>query len=312
MKIKRWITMLMAVLMLIAFAGCSAEAEMSYSKTDEAYRSESSNGLVFEDAMEAPPQSASGEVSMAKNQKLVRTMRIQAQTQDMDPLLEQLEAKTRQLGGYVESKNVYNGVRTANVTNRNAELVIRVPADSLDEFAAHVRGQSNVVSLNESVEDVTLQYVSVESRIVALETEQQRLLELLEKAENMGDLLQIEARLTEVRTELERMISQMRVFDNLVDYATLRLSINEVREYTEPVVEKTVWQRIGDGLAENWKGLVNVLTELFVFLISSLPILIPVGVIGAVVVIVLKANQKKKRCRQSQEPVDPTEPQAEE
>lgn len=311
MKSKRLITLIMSVLLLFSFVGCSAEStEAFYSKGEADVRYETSNGLVMGDAMEAPSQSAGGDAPVAQNQKLVRTMRIQAQTQDMDPLLTQLESKIRQLGGYVESKNVHNGVSTAIRTTRNAELVIRIPADSLDDFAEHIRGQSNVISLNESVDDITLKYVAVESRITALETEQQRLLELLAKAENMSDLLQIEARLTEVRAELERMVSQMRVYDNLVDYGTLHLSITEVREYTEPEEEKTVWQRIGDGLAENWNGLVNMFTELFVFLISSLPILIPVGVIVFALYRVLKAR-KKARTRQPEEPPYPEEPQSE-
>ena len=51
----------------------------------------------------------------------------------------------------------------------------------------------NVTQKNESVEDVTLQYVDVESRKKALETEQERLMELLSSAENMEDLLAIES-----------------------------------------------------------------------------------------------------------------------
>lgn len=306
MKFKHLTIWLLAALLLIAFTGCSAESsETFYSKGEAESRYEVSNGLVLGDAMEAPSQSAGGTTPTVQNQKLVRTMRIQAQTQDMDPLLAQLESKIQQLGGYVESKNVYNGVSTASRTTRNAELVIRVPADSLDEFAEHIRGQSNVVSLNETVDDITLRYVAVESRITALETEQQRLLELLEKAENMSDLLQIEARLTEVRTELEQMVSQMRIYDNLVDYGTLNLSITEVREYTEPEVEKTVWQRIGIGLSDSWSGLVTVATDLFVFLVSSLPVLIPLGAIAFGVIWVIRKKTKKGKAQPQEMPPYP-------
>ena len=311
MKTKRWIPTVIALLLILSFAGCSAEE--SYSTTDSVYRTESSNGLVYGDAMEAPSQSAGGNASVAQNQKLIRTMRIQAQTQDMDPLLAQLDSKIRQLGGYVESKNVYNGGITGNISNRHAELAIRIPADSLDDFADHIRGQSNVVSLNESVDDITLQYVAVESRVKALETEQQRLLELLEKAETMSDLLKIESRLTEVRTELEQVMSQIRIYDNKVDYATLHLTVTEVKEYTEPEVEKTVWQRIGEGLSGTWNAVVTFLVELFVFLVSSLPVLIPVGVIGFFVLRGVKARKKKQSVCDPCPPEnqDPQQPYAE-
>ena len=63
----------------------------------------------------------------------------------------------------------------------------------------------NVTQKNESVEDVTLQYVDVESRKKALETEQERLMELLSSAENMEDLLAIESKLSEVRYEFGKL-----------------------------------------------------------------------------------------------------------
>ena len=69
--------------------------------------------------------------------------------------------------------------------SRYAWLTLRIPADRLDEFVTVVSGLGNVTSQNESVQDVTLQYVDVESHIEALETEQTRLLELMEQAESM-------------------------------------------------------------------------------------------------------------------------------
>ena len=53
------------------------------------------------------------------------------------------------------------------------------------------------------MDDVTLRYVDVDSHKKALETEQERLLALLEKAENVEDIITIENRLSDVRYELE-------------------------------------------------------------------------------------------------------------
>lgn len=83
----------------------------------------------------------------------------------------------------------------------------------------------NVTQKNESVEDVTLQYVDVESRKKALETEQERLMELLSSAENMEDLLAIESKLSEVRYELENYGSQLRMLDNQIDYSTVNVDV---------------------------------------------------------------------------------------
>ena len=95
-----------------------------------------------------------------------------------------------------------------------------------------VEGVSNITYRQENVEDVTLDYVDVESRKKMLETEQQRLLELLETAESLDDILTIESRLTEVQYELDSKESQLRTYDNQIDYSTVYLDINEVVRYT--------------------------------------------------------------------------------
>ena len=153
--------------------------------------------------------------------------------------------------------------------------------------------EANVTSNSESTENVTLTYVSTKSRVEALEVEQARLLELLENAENMEDLLTIESRLTDVRWELENYASQLRVLDNQVNYSTIHLSVWEVDKPTV-VAERTVWQKIGDGFSENagdmWDGLVNT----FIWLITVIPYLIPLALIGGVVVLVFKSGKKLK------------------
>ena len=54
--------------------------------------------------------------------------------------------------------------------------MLRVPQAKLDEFVNSVAELGNVVSRNESVEDVTLQYVDVKSHKESLQVEQERLL----------------------------------------------------------------------------------------------------------------------------------------
>ena len=68
---------------------------------------------------------------------------------------------------------------------------------------------------------MTLQYVDLESHKKALTTEQDRLIELMEQAETVEDIITIEGRLSEVRYQLESMESQLRTYDNKIDYSTV-------------------------------------------------------------------------------------------
>jgi hypothetical protein len=87
--------------------------------------------------------------------------------------------------------------------------------------------------------------------------------------------------------------SRLKLYDNLVDYGTITLSITEVQEFTV-IQEETVWQRIGTGLRENWKALCNAAENIFVFLVSSVPYLIPLGIAGGITVVAVKAANRKK------------------
>lgn len=227
------------------------------------------------------------------DQKLVKTIRMEAETEDLEALLPQITQKIADLGGYIENQEVYNGSNYASYRSRNASLTVRIPAENLTRFAEDVKGVSNVVSYSESTENVTLTYVSTESRVKALEVEQERLLELLAKAENMADLLEIEARLTDVRYELERYTSQLRVLANQVDYATIHLSVYQVKVYTE-VEEQTVWQRIGSGFKENLRDIGENAVDFFVWVVTYSPQLLLWAVIAAVVITVVKKKRKNR------------------
>ena len=232
------------------------------------------------------------------DQKLIKRVNMDAETEDLDALLPLLMEEISALNGYVESQEIFNGSSVASYRYRHALLTIRVPAENLDNLVTQVRGASNVVSYNESVEDVTLAYVDMETRILVLETERDRLLELMEQAETMSDLLEIEARLTQVRSNLESINSQLKVLQNQVNYATVELYIDQVKVYTE-VEEQTVWQRIGSGFKKNLQNIGEDLVDFFVWAITYSPQLILWAAIITVAVIVLRRKLRKQKVKKA-------------
>lgn len=245
-----------------------------------------------------------GSTALPENRKWVVTVHMDAETEDLDALLSGLDEKIRSMDGYVEDQEVYNGSSYASRRHRNANLTIRIPAEDVTAFTEEVSGIANVVSTNVNREDITLTYVATESKVTALKTEENRLLELLAKAENMSDLLEIEARLSDVRYELEHFSSQLRLYDNQVDYATIHLFISEVQEYT-PVAEKTVWERIRDGFISSIEGISEGFVDFAVWILANSPYLVVWGAILAVAVILLRKLPKLRiRRRAKKAPTD--------
>lgn len=285
MKKKNLLSLMMVLLLLLSLTACggSSKAPMENAAADRA-------PAMMENGMLTTDSSASGAVALPQDRKLIRTISMSAETEELETLLTALEEKITELGGYVENREVYNGSTYASHRYRHADLTIRIPADKVDSFVEHVSGVSNVVSSNENIEDVTLTYVDTESRVKALETERDRLLELMEQAQNMSELLEIEGRLTDVRYQLESVASQLKTLENQVSYATVHLNISEVQEYT-PVAEKTTWQRIAEGFVDSLEGIWEGAVELFVWVLANSPYLVIFGGLGFGFVMLLRKRK---------------------
>lgn len=292
---KRLFTITLALLLLLGLlAGCGAKEEAAAPEAaPEAAPMEPKEEEVLFD--EAASETGGTGTALPENQKLIRTVYMDAETQSMTELLAWMDGRVAALGGYYEQKSVYRrGSRDDGSFYHSGDFMIRIPAQNLDQFVSLVGENANVTSSSESTENVTLTYVSTQSRVEALEVEQDRLLELLENAETMEDLLTIEERLTDVRWELENYASQLRVLDNQVNYSTIHLSVWEVDEPTV-IVERTVWQKIGDGFSRNTKNVWNGLVDTFIWVLTVIPYLVPLALISGVVLLGFKLGKKKAK-----------------
>lgn len=319
---KKW-SMLSALLVLgLVLAGCGSakNSEMAMDTVRSAMDSEYATDDVYayesyaveeEMAAEAPMAEAAttaGEGSAQTpevqdtSRKLIKNVNLEVETETFDDLMVTLNDKTSRLGGYIEESYIYNGSNYYGKDSRNASLTIRIPAQSLEEFLSAVALESNVVSRNESVSDVTLQYVDMESHKKALQTEYTSLLGLLEKAETVEDIITLESRLSEVRYQIESMESQLRTMDNKVNYSTVYLNISEVKKYT-PVKEQTIGEKIITGFTSNLYDVGEGLLDFAIGIIISLPYLIIWAVVILIIVLIIKAfikKSKKKKLNQEQ------------
>ena len=309
MKVRklRWIVSALLVLLLLAGCGASSKGDaMMAAPMAPMMNAAGSADYAMEETMAAESalsEESGSETALPDSRKWIITVDMNAETEDLDALLTAVNQQIQDLGGYVENQGISNGSRYAGFRYRNANLTIRIPAERVDQFTEKVGGISNVVRSSKNLEDITLRYVDTESRMLALQTERDRLLELMEQAETMADLLEIEARLTDVRYELDSVTSRLRTYDNQVNYATVYLYIEEVKEYT-PVAEKTVWQRISEGFVKSLKGVGEGAVDAAVWFLVNIPYILVYGAIllaAVKLIIFLKKKRPLKRPRKARE-----------
>lgn len=248
---------------------------------------------------ESAPQESPEEVP-SDGRKLIKTVDLYAETENYDMLLVNLDAQIAELGGYVEYQYQYNGSSYSNYDEtRNAYLSVRIPVGRLDEFVRKMGEQSNIINKEERVEDVTLRYVDLESRKKALIIEQDRLLDLLEKAESVEDIITIEQRLSEVRYELENMESQLRTLNNQIDYSTININIQEVRRLT-PTEEKSAWDRMKNGFVKSVYNIGDGIKNMFIWFVINIPYLIIWFVIFAIIFVIVRTIIKKEKRKKAE------------
>lgn len=225
--------------------------------------------------------------------KLITTMRLSIEAEEYDSVTAWIEQQTASLNGYVQSMDTFT--RYDNL--RYASYTLRIPAESLSAFAEGVGTVGNITASSSETQDITLTYVDIQSHIRSLETEQDRLMELLAQAESLTDMLEIEDRLSYVRYELESYRSQLLLYDNQVTYSTLYLDISEVTAYTEPEAV-TFGERVRSGFVRNLSQLSETVTDSLVFVLSNLPTILTVSVIAAATVLLVCRIRSRIRTRQ--------------
>lgn len=257
---------LCAVCMLLSGCGASYDsAEM------EMMESSAANGMVMDmymdedvvlkaPAMEKVSYSTSaptaaqsgGNVQMAENdlssRKLIRDANLNVETKTYDEFITALEQQIASHGAYVQ-----NGENTGSAerSNRWASYTIRVPEKRYAAFMAILSDLGTVTYKSESVQDVTMEYTDVESRIRALETEHETLLSIMAKCEKLEDVITVQSRITDVQYQLDSYNSRLRRYDDLISYCTVYLTVGEVEKVTIPVEDQTLGERIAEDLAEN-------------------------------------------------------------
>ena len=224
------------------------------------------------------------------SRKLIYNTYISLESKKFDEDVAAVKELVKANGGYFESSSTYGNKEYGN---RSAGFTARIPADKYDAFMGSVGDVGAVTSKNESIEDITSDYVDVQARIKSLNTKLERLQELEANAENVTELLEIEDRINEVQYQIESYTAQMKTYDDQVDYSTVNIDITEVATYTE-IKADSAWNRFVEAFGDSFAGFVEFLQGLVIAIIYMLPYLI---IIAIVLIIVIRIRKKKGKGR---------------
>ncbi|MEZ6036373.1 MAG: DUF4349 domain-containing protein [Planctomycetota bacterium] len=130
-------------------------------------------------------------------------------------------AQVEAWGGYLQSQS---GTR----------LSVRLPAEHFDAAFASVKGTGRVLNEQRSASDVTEEFVDLGIRLDNAKRSRERLIELLQKADKVEDMLKIENELRRLTEEIERMEGRMKFLRDQVAMATLDIEFRSVADAPPP------------------------------------------------------------------------------
>lgn len=281
---KVWMILLFLIIGVMITA-CSNDSESSHSSNDSAME-ESSDGGAEKMAVQREESSSenedTGEESTSAQEtevsetdrKIIYTAFLHIEVKDYQQAEKDIQTKTSEFDGYIVDSNM--NVDSEGGTT-NGEITVRIPQGKFRDFIRIVEdGSGKVVESSISGEDVTEEYVDLESRLKSKRVVEDRLLSFMEKAEKTEDLLAISNDLAKVQEEIEQITGRMKYLENKSDLATVTIYIQENNVKLAGINEDDLntWEKTKQQFLKSINFLLSAISGIFVLLIGNLPVFI--------------------------------------
>ncbi|MGB8980605.1 MAG: DUF4349 domain-containing protein, partial [Anaerolineales bacterium] len=194
--------------------------------------------------------------------------------------MDQISALAQEFGGYVVSSNMYQSYTSMGKEVPEANIVIRVPSERLDEALTRIKEDAvEVDSENRSGQDVTSQYIDFQAQLKAKQAAEEKLLEIMDQATRAEDVLAIYLEVQRVQTEIEQLKGQIQYLEESA--ALSAISVRLIAEEGTQPIEVGPWKPSGaakDAIEDLIGFFQNFVEFLIRFFLLTLPALILIAI----------------------------------
>ena len=195
---------------------------------------------------------------------LIKTGSLNFAVKNFDTAYESIKTKIQNSNGYITSENSRG--------SKNTNLVIKVPVSDFHQLLELIEKEADqkyLVTKSVNSQDVTEEYIDVESRIKSKKAIETRYLEILTKARNVTEILKVEKELGKIRTEIEQAEGRLQYLRNRSNYSTISLTIYEFQvsevKPVQPIEKPSLISKMKNSLIIGW----GQVESLLLFLISN-------------------------------------------
>ncbi len=252
---------------------------------------------AISDERYAPGEPTSGAADYSTIERIIiRNASLNLVVADTDAALDEVDDLVDELDGWIVESNVYQyqeGMR--------ASVILRIPAEKLDAALERIRSLATEVrSENVSGQDVTEEYVDLQSSLRNREATQARLLEYLEAAKNTEEALAVDEQLRQIEAEIEHLKGRIQYLEQSAAMATISLDITP-DELAQPI-QIGGWHPEGT-LRGAFQSLIHVLQFLadaaIVIVVLIIPVLLVIAAPLVGLFFLVRAIVRRRRARQT-------------
>ena len=172
---------------------------------------------------------------------VIFTAKLRLEVEDVESAVYEIRLIAMDCGGFVA------GMSTSK--SEWGVMTLRVPQDEFYDVIEEVEALGSVEEMELKGEDITETYVDLEAQLVNLEREEERLVEILDIAVNVEEVLKVESQLSRVRGKIESITGEMRYLEGRVELATITITFRE--EFAEEITvlpQVDWWKPVSTGL----------------------------------------------------------------
>lgn len=229
---------------------------------------------------EAPGLAAGAENVAVAERKIIKNADVSVRVDDYPTAADILKKKVADLGGYIASESV-SASKDGSVISGHIQA--RVPAARFDEFLDGMDLLGTVTGRHVNAQDVTEEYIDVESRLKAMKVKEERLLAILAQSGKLSDILAVENELANTRANLESLEGRLRYLDNRTDFSNIGINLQQTAISSQQITA-TGWKGLAArSKAAFIKAINNILQgagQLVVLISTAIPYLVIIALVG--------------------------------
>lgn len=295
---RKFSVALFMIILILIVSACSSSEESKMDSSGSSSKEITNADFAEKSEKPAPEETTVQNDSktaapIPQDRKVIYTADMSVRVKSYQEAVSSIQKTLSSLGGYIMESNTYSGEEDEP---QEGTLTVKVPQEAFQSFLNTVeKGSIKVENQTVSGQDVTEEYVDLESRLKSKKTVEERLLSFMKEAQKTDDLLKISNDLSAVQEEIEQLTGRINYLNNQTSFATVSIHLSE-NKINVPGLENenlNTWQKTKQQFMESLNTLLSAGSGIFVFTAGNLPVLAVIFLAGFAIWLAVKKRMNR-------------------